>query len=87
MTLLLIFKHYMQAKRYTLAVELADRAVRESPFKRATVPIFAVKKGIALFESGDMSSACAAFDIAWGINKDFGFKGEDAKYLTFYLGT
>lgn len=85
MTLLLVFKHYMSAKRYSSAAELADRAVRESPFKQATVPIFAVKKGVALFESGDMSAARAAFDIAWSINKDFGFKGEDAKYLKFYL--
>lgn len=84
-TLLRLSKMYVQAKRFAEAVDLSDQVMRSSPFKKADVPIFAVRKGIALFESGDIEAARNAFDVAWKDSKDFGFKGEDAKYLKFYL--
>jgi tetratricopeptide (TPR) repeat protein len=84
-TLVRLVKLYISAKRYGEAVSLSDQILATSPFKRNDVPVFSVHKGIALYEAGDTKAAWSAFDAAWKDSKDFGFKGEDRKYLDFYL--
>lgn len=60
------------------------RAAAEDAWSKVQVPVFQVLAGIGLYEAGDHAEAMAYFGAAYTASGDFGFKGEDPKYLAFY---
>jgi tetratricopeptide (TPR) repeat protein len=66
-----------------LSGAVVAQAAADSAPSPPQVPVFLVKAGIGLYEQQDRAGALLAFKKAWTLGKDFGFRGEDAKYLQF----
>lgn len=72
-----------RAAEWQQGAVIARNAADTTPFPNQ-IPAFNVKEGIGLLEAGKRDEAWSAFDRAWNAGRDFGFKGEDPKYLVFY---
>ena len=68
------------AKAHREGIDILDWAVATTPFQN-NIPVFLVQKGILLLHSGEQATAREAFARSWALAKDFGFRGEDPKYL------
>ncbi|MFN7783126.1 MAG: hypothetical protein ACK5PG_10375 [Lysobacterales bacterium] len=72
-----------KASEWRSGVEISTAAASATPFS-TQVPVFLVKAGIGMFESNNLEGALDSFGKSWRLAKNFGFKGEDPKYLAFY---
>jgi hypothetical protein len=84
-TILRLVRAVHMAKAHAEGINLLDWAIKNTPFQN-NIPVFLVQKGILLFESGQRAAAKVDFGRAWTLAGDFGFRGEDPKYLAFCSG-
>lgn len=81
-TILRLARAFHVARAYGEGIDLLDWAIKNTPFEN-NVPVFLVQKGVLLFESGQRVAAKEAFGESWAMAGDFGFRGEDPKYMVF----
>jgi hypothetical protein len=81
-TILRLARAFHMARAHGEGIDLLDWAIKNTRFQN-NIPVFLVQKGILLFESGQRAAAKVDFGKSWEFAGDFGFRGEDPKYLAF----
>ncbi len=82
-TIMRLARAFLMARAHGEGIDLLDWAIKNTQFDNH-LPVFLVQKGILLFESGQRAAATTAFSTSWTLAGEFGFRGEDPKYLASF---